>query len=272
MKKVFCMRGLPGSGKDTYINERWNRDKIAVCSADDFFIVNGEYRFDFSKLGAAHVACMQKFLKAVASDVETVVVSNTNINMLEISPYAAVAAAMGYEFEIIELKAKIEHCVARNSHGVPAHQIGAMSEAMRREVIPPWWNVRRVEIKHRDDDVKALLNAFRAKKVQACFVESEEDTTVDGITICPDRGSKNYIWLYPSYGGGCGWLERARIPEMIQLISTCPETCTTQDIEDAVITMTNSDERPCTCGEGFHYPSIHNPEKQDGVDDDQDDS
>jgi predicted kinase len=259
MKKVFCMRGLPGSGKDTYINERWNRDEITVCSADDFFMIDGEYRFDPSKIGAAHIACMQKFLKAIASDHETVVVSNTNINVWEIAPYAAIAAAMDYEFEIIELKAKVEHCIARNSHGVPGHQIGAMSEAMRREIILPRWNVRRVEIKHRDDDVKVLISAFQAKKVRVCFVEDEEDAIIDGITICPDRDSKAHLWLYPSYGD-CGWLERTRIPEMVQLIAGCPETCTTQDIEDAVITMVNSEERPCVCGEGFHYPSIHDPD------------
>ncbi len=268
MKKVICMRGLPGAGKDTYINERWSRDEIVVCSADDFFMVDGKYLFDFSKLGAAHIACMQKFLKAVASDVETVVVSNTNINMLEISPYAAVAAAMGYDFEIIEIKAKPEHCAARNSHGVPALQIGAMSESMKREVVPPFWKHTRVEIKHRDDDVKTLLNAFRSRKVRCCFVEDEEDSNVDGITICPDRGSATHLWLYPSYGGDCGWLERSRIPEMVQLISSAPKTCTTQDIEDAVVTMANSDERPCDCGDGFHYPSFHNP--QDENNDDQD--
>lgn len=263
MKKVYSMRGLPGSGKDTYIKNRWDINKITICSADDFFMVDGEYRFDADKLGEAHVTCMRNFLRALANDVEVVVVNNTNIKIHEISPYAAVAAAMGYDFEIIEIIAEVKHCIARNSHGVSAQQIGGMAEAMRREILPPWWSVTRIQTKPRDGgdaDVAALLSAFDKRKVRACFAESEEEGLSDAFCITLDKGSKNHLWLFPSYGGDCGWLERVRVPEMVRLITIASEKCTTQDIEDAVITMANSDERPCKCreaGEWFHYPSIH---------------
>lgn len=262
MKKVYCMRGLPGSGKDTYIKNRWNPDKVTICSADHFFMIDGEYRFDKTKLGLAHAACMRDFLRALANDVEIVIVNNTNINVHEISPYAAVASAMEYQFEIIEIEAKIEHCIARNSHGVSAQQIGAMAEAMRREVLPSWWSLTKMQTKPNDADVATLLKAFEARKVRACFAECEEDGISDTLTIVPDKNSKEHLWLFASWGGDVGWLERSRVPEMVLLISKASFESTSEDIEEAVITMSNSDERPCNCGvkKDWHYPSIHQDE------------
>jgi predicted kinase len=239
MKKVYGMRGLPGSGKDTYIKSRWDTDKITVCSADHFFMVDGEYRFDESKLSLAHATCMRNFLHALASNVEIVIVNNTNINVHEISPYAAVAAAMEYQFEVIEIKAKTEHCIARNSHGVSAQQIGAMAEAMRREVLPPWWTVTKIQTKPKDGndkDVAALLKAFETRKVPACFAECAEDGICDTLTIVPDKNSKQHLWIFASWGGDVGWLERSRVPEMVRLITEASSESTSEEIEDAVIT------------------------------------
>lgn len=263
MKKVVCMRGLPGSGKDTYIKNRWSdRKGVSVCSADDYFMVDGQYKFDASMLGMAHATCMRKFLHDLASDVETVIVNNTNINVWEISPYAAVAAAMGYQFEIIELKAQIEHCIARNTHGVSAQQIGAMAESMRREILPPFWNVTRIQTKPRDGndpDVAALMDALGKRNVKACFAECEEEGLEGCMIIVPDKDSKDHLWLFPSYGMTSGWLSRDRVPEMVQLIVEASDKATPTDIEEAVVVMANSDERPCKCAalDGLHYPSIH---------------
>lgn len=152
MKKVFCMRGLPGSGKNTWIANKietdWQSVNVVVCSSDDYFVVDGVYCFDASLLGAAHKSCFQKFLLALSQPTDDkdsiVVVNNTNISLWEISPYLAVAQAMDYEFEVVEITCTVQCSILRNTHGVPSETIGAMSESMRREIIPPFWKITRI--------------------------------------------------------------------------------------------------------------------------------
>ena len=49
MRKVIIMRGPSGSGKSTYIQKHF--PDAYVCSADHFFIKNGEYVFEPAKIG-----------------------------------------------------------------------------------------------------------------------------------------------------------------------------------------------------------------------------
>jgi len=258
MKKVFGMRGLPGSGKDFYIQKRWG-NKATICSADLYFIVDGEYRFDPSKLGEAHNSCMKNFLSALASEVEIVVVNNTNINIWEIAPYASVAAAMGYEFEVIEVKAKVEDCIARNSHGVPAQIIGAMAEAKRREILLPRWQVTEFDSKPKngnDPDVAKLMAALEKRGIAVSFALDERDGIDDTFLIVAQPSDTDNLELYQSYGGGFGLLSRSRIAEIVQLIEQSPSVCTSQDIQEAIVWASNV-SGPCLCAkesaESLHY-------------------
>ena len=53
MKKLYIVRGLPGSGKSTFAEALVGSDFL-VCEADKYFMVDGEYKFDGSKLKDAH--------------------------------------------------------------------------------------------------------------------------------------------------------------------------------------------------------------------------
>ena len=63
-KTLYLIRGLAGSGKttlartilDSYMSWDEDVDGLMVC-ADDFFEVDGEYRFDASRLSQAHEWC-----------------------------------------------------------------------------------------------------------------------------------------------------------------------------------------------------------------------
>lgn len=152
--KIKILRGIPGSGKSTWAEkidgQTCERDRKAlICSADDFFMKDGEYIFDPSKIGQAHAACFQKYLVLLARAEEleeifsSIVVDNTNLQKWEISPYILAAAAHGIEdVEILNFHCSVEESIARNVHGVPAHAIERMHRTMQNEKLLPFWNVR----------------------------------------------------------------------------------------------------------------------------------
>ena len=59
MKKLYIVRGLPGSGKSTFAEALVGSDFL-VCEADKYFIVDGEYKFDATKLRQAHEWCKNR--------------------------------------------------------------------------------------------------------------------------------------------------------------------------------------------------------------------
>jgi predicted kinase len=132
--RVIIMRGLPGSGKSTYAKSIRGAH---IVSADDFFMVGDKYCYDPTKIGAAHVDCMRRFLDFLSSATDCVVVDNTNVTMKEITPYRLVALAMGYSVEIVEIHATVGACIASNTHDVPAEVIAGMSK--RWEFQPAAW-------------------------------------------------------------------------------------------------------------------------------------
>lgn len=134
MGKCTILSGVPGCGKSTYCKDL---DGI-VCSADDWFMRGGVYKFDFRELGNAHNACLKKFIESIVNGYD-VVVDNTNTTAEEIIPYYAIAAAYGYEIELITIFEDPEVCAERNVHGVPKEGIIAMDKRLRSRTLPGFW-------------------------------------------------------------------------------------------------------------------------------------
>jgi predicted ABC-type ATPase len=130
-KTVSIMRGPSGSGKSTHARMIKNAFEGAVIvSADDYFMVEGEYQFDPKRLSYAHNDCFYNFLDAIERKIEEIVVDNTNIHNWEFANYVKVAKMNGYNVEIIEFMATsvedIKTCIYRNQHNVPAEVIMRM--------------------------------------------------------------------------------------------------------------------------------------------------
>jgi tRNA uridine 5-carbamoylmethylation protein Kti12 len=145
-KIVYIMRGIPGSGKSTLAKSMASKGGNIV-SADDYFVVDGVYRFDASKLSEAHSSCMRRAIEHVQSKVETpLFVDNTNIHNVEIAPYVLLAQSFGYTPKILTLYTEdvsfARRCAERNTHGVPIEKVMVMYERLRLELpkTPPWWD------------------------------------------------------------------------------------------------------------------------------------
>lgn len=148
---LTILSGLSGSGKSTYTSHCCGGAKVQ--SADTFFMVNGEYRFDVSKLSQAHGACFKGTIEALQNGESHVVVDNTNTSNEEIAPYVLAGQAFGYEVEIVTLIAPkgmseedyIAECAKRNAHGVPAAGIAAQAQRIANRRLMPWWKSETVE-------------------------------------------------------------------------------------------------------------------------------
>lgn len=143
--KVTILSGVPGSGKSTIAN---SLSGVVICSADDYFVVNGNYQFDPSQLPKAHSSCLRSFINALGDGCPSVVCDNTNTTAVEIAPYYAVAVAYGYQVEIVTVMVaddKLGLCAERNKHQVPLKSIQRMTENIKRRKLQPYWNARTVE-------------------------------------------------------------------------------------------------------------------------------
>lgn len=142
--EVMILRGLPGSGKSTFAAEIMAKHHYcAVCSADNYFMFGGEYRFDAVKLPLAHDACLRKYVAFLhtppANLPVKLIVDNTNILVWEIAPYYRLAEVFGHQVKVITFPCEVETAIARNIHAVPGLTILAMAERMASEHLPPWW-------------------------------------------------------------------------------------------------------------------------------------
>lgn len=81
---LVLIRGPHGSGKTTYAKNVYQN--YEYVSADDYFLINGEYIFDCTKLGEAHSWCRKK-TRELLSEKKNVVVANTFRTCWELSNY-----------------------------------------------------------------------------------------------------------------------------------------------------------------------------------------
>ena len=145
---IVLMSGIAGSGKSTYVKE--NLLCPIVCSADDYFMKDGKYCFDASKLSEAHGACLKKFVSYITGDLLSfgnnvpLVVDNTNLTALELAPYVTLANAYGFTPTIHTMKMHPNCAVIRNIHGVPIQSLNRMADTLSKREIPRYWKVNIV--------------------------------------------------------------------------------------------------------------------------------
>jgi predicted kinase len=118
MKTLILLRGLPGSGKSTFAKTLGG----IHIEADHYFMKDGEYKFDASKLKQAHEYCR---ISAEGWMMEgyNIVVSNTFTQEWEMDAYYELAGKYGYRVYSIIVENRHNGV---NEHGVPTDKLEQM--------------------------------------------------------------------------------------------------------------------------------------------------
>jgi predicted kinase len=129
-KILYIVRGVPGSGKSTFALNLVGSDFL-VCEADKYFMVDGEYKFDGSKLKEAHESCRARVEMYMHDSTMNdqfygeIAVSNTFTQEWEMQPYLDLAKKYGYMVFSIIVENRHD---GKNSHGVPEDRLQAMKD------------------------------------------------------------------------------------------------------------------------------------------------
>ena len=137
--KCVIVRGISGSGKTTFLKKHF--PEFATVSADRFFMQDGVYRFDASKLTEAHAESIRNFAYMIQERTPLIAVDNTNLRVAEIAVYAQLATAFDYDVYIFTLLINPVVAAARNVHSVPLDKVAISAYSM--EALPPWLGQRQ---------------------------------------------------------------------------------------------------------------------------------
>ena len=132
--ELFILRGVPGSGKSHIATALADSGCVnsVICSADHYFMdVDGEYRFDPTKLPDAHKACFENVRAAVERRDGRIVLDNCNVLPEHFAEYEALAARHGYR--VYHLVVERRH-TGVNQHGVPAERVDLVAEKLAANI------------------------------------------------------------------------------------------------------------------------------------------
>jgi predicted kinase len=161
--EITIMVGPSGSGKSTEVEgmlREFNSDEVfrfakneqakgvhpkaAVLSVDD--ITYDEDGFHPERLSEAHAKCVRTFLLTLQRkngllNIRRLIVDNTNVTAVELSPYIAIAAALDAPVNIVICQTTWQECMEKSTHGVPWHAIRRQCKQLERllDEWPPFW-------------------------------------------------------------------------------------------------------------------------------------
>ena len=133
MKNIaVILRAVPGSGKSTFARKlKQHAESIgltcSIHSSDDKFMIDGEYKFDFAKLGYNHKLNHAEFCESMNSGTNVIIGDNTNIRARDYNEYVNAAKDAGYKAIVVSfIPGSPELHFTRGVHNVPLETITDM--------------------------------------------------------------------------------------------------------------------------------------------------
>jgi predicted kinase len=127
-KNLYLLRGIPGAGKSTLAKQLGDTH----FETDSYFMVDGEYKFDPTKLKKAHEWCQGEVELAMIHnhvtyglDGSDIVVSNTFTQEWEMEKYYQLANQ--YDYRVFSIIVENRHG-GKNLHGVPEDKLQIMKD------------------------------------------------------------------------------------------------------------------------------------------------
>lgn len=132
-KRAIILIGFPGAGKSTLAETlvKQSGGDYAIHSTDMFFMRNGEYQFDATKLEEYHRENESAFGISLARGVPLVICDNTNLRSEHWKPYFDRALIFSRDVQIIHVGVfqplnLVLDQAKRSMHKVPETTIRAM--------------------------------------------------------------------------------------------------------------------------------------------------
>lgn len=124
MKNLYLIRGVPGCGKSTFAEILSKGNGAKICTADDYFMKDGEYNWYVAGLGKAHAWCKNLCEEEMIAG-RDVIVANTNTTEKEINVYTKLAEK--YDYRVFSVVVENRHG-GENIHDVPEESIKNMKK------------------------------------------------------------------------------------------------------------------------------------------------
>jgi predicted kinase len=128
MKELYLLRGLPGAGKSTLAKSLGGK----YIEADMFFIKDGVYKFDVTKLQDAHRWCLAIVGNWMVDNEKRIIVSNTFTQEWEMKNYYD--WAKDFDYRVYSLIVENRHNGV-NEHGVPQEKLEIMRDRFQIKLL-----------------------------------------------------------------------------------------------------------------------------------------